>query len=328
MLVVSLGTTGGWRVAAAELVGSLERAGASVALVQPGPARRMRTFALTDLAQALATRAVARRGIAAHRPAAVVYCSVTASLLWPARGTIWLDAVAAENRPGRHGVWQRPVERRRIAGALVVMTMGERALDRLGPGFREPVLVPVPVEPSWTGPARPPAERDLAAITYAGDPAKKRLDAVLSAWDAARGDGETLVVAGTDTIRSRPGVEVVGRLAPGEYRALLRRARIFVAAPTREDYGIAPLEALADGCMLVSTPAPGPYPALRLARALDPRLVSDDLRGPIRIALDQPDEAYAIRALELLAPFRRAAVDRTIADEVLPRLLPGRRRGD
>jgi hypothetical protein len=60
VLVVSLGTTGGWRAAAAELVGSLERAGASVALVQPGPARRMRTFALTDLAQALATRAAAR----------------------------------------------------------------------------------------------------------------------------------------------------------------------------------------------------------------------------------------------------------------------------
>jgi hypothetical protein len=328
VLVVSLGTTGGWRAAAAELVASLERVGARVALVQPGPARRMRTFALTDLSQALATRAAARRGMGAYRPAAIVYCSVTASLLWPARGAIWLDAVAAENRPGRHGVWQRPVERRRLGEALVVMTMAARALDPLGPDFRESVLVPVPVEPSAAGPPHSPAERDLAAVTYAGDPAKKRLEAVLAAWDQTRRDGETLVVAGTDAIPSRPGVEVVGRLPPSEYRALLRRARVFVAAPRREDYGIAPLEALADGCMLVSIPAPGPYPALTLARALDSRLVSDDLRGAIRTALDEPGERYAARALELLAPFRRDAVDRALADEVLPRLLPGRRRRD
>jgi len=116
---------------------------------------------------------------------------------------------------------------------------------------------------------------------------------------------------------------VAGRLAPDHYGAMLRRARVFVAAPRREDYGIAPLEALADGCMLVSTPAPGPYPALRLARTLDPRLVDDDLAVALRIALDDPVRGYSDRATELLAPFRRAAVDRTIAQRVLPRLLPG-----
>ena len=62
------------------------------------------------------------------------------------------------------------------------------------------------------------------------------------------------------------------------YRALLRRARVFVTAPRREDYGIAQLEALADGCMLVTTPSPGPYAALPLARELDPRLVGEDSR--------------------------------------------------
>ncbi len=326
VLVVSLGTTGGWRAAADELVASLERAGASVALVQARPAPRMRTFALTDLSQALATRAAARRGIAAHRPGAIIYCSVTAALLWPVRGAIWLDSVAAENRPGRHGVWQRRVERRRLAAALLLMTMGERALDPLGPRFRESVLVPVPVEPSAADPAAAPAEREFAAITYAGDPVKKRLGVVLAAWEQTRRDGETLVVAGTNEVRSRSGVEVAGKLAPGAYRALLRRARVFVAAPRREDYGIAPLEALADGCILVSTPAPGPYPALDLARSLDSRLVSGDLEMAIRTALDTPVPDYAARALELLAPFRRAAVDRTVADEVLPRLLPGRAR--
>lgn len=327
VLVVSLGTTGGWRTAATELAGSLERAGARVALVQPPPPRHVRTFALTDLTQALATRRVASRGIAAHRPAAIVYCSVTSALLWPRCGAIWLDSTAAENRPGRHGLWQRRLERRRLEQAPVVMTMGERSLDALGPlgpGFRGSVLVPSPVEPSSTvSPPPPDAERDIAALTYAGDPEKKRLDVVLAAWDVARREGEKLVVAGTDTLDPRPGVVLAGRLPAGEYRALLRRSRVFVAAPRREDYGIAPLEALADGCRLVTTPAPGPYPALALARDLDPRLVTDDLAAALRVALDDPVPDYARRAADRLAPFRRAAVDRTLATEVLPRLLAG-----
>jgi Glycosyl transferases group 1 len=128
------------------------------------------------------------------------------------------------------------------------------------------------------------------------------------------------VVAGTDTLRAREGVEVAGRLTRAEFRALLRRARVFLAAPRREDYGTAALEALADGCMLVSTPSPGPYPALALARTLDARLVTEDLAGALRTALDDPVSGYHSQAAELLEPFRRAAVDRTVACDVLPRL--------
>jgi hypothetical protein len=47
---------------------------------------------------------------------------------------------------------------------------------------------------------------------------------------------------------------------------------VFVAAPRREDYSVAALEALACGCRLVTTHPPGPYPPLDLARQLDPRL--------------------------------------------------------
>jgi glycosyltransferase involved in cell wall biosynthesis len=184
----------------------------------------------------------------------------------------------------------------------------------------DPVVVPVPVEPS--GPLLAGAARDVAALAYAGDPVKRRLDVILAAWSRARREGETLVVAGTDALEPREGVEVAGRLSPQEYRALLRRARVFVAAPRREDYGIAALEALVDGCMLVSTPSPGPYAALSLARTLDPRLVSEDLALAIRAALDDPVSGYHSQAAELLEPFRRAAVDRTIRGEVLPRLMP------
>ncbi len=70
----------------------------------------------------------------------------------------------------------------------------------------------------------------------------------------------------------------------------------------------------------MTTPAPGPYVALPLARELDPRLVDEDLGVALRVALDDPAPDYAARALELMAPFRREAVDRLIAEEMLPRL--------
>ena len=117
------------------------------------------------------------------------------------------------------------------------------------------------------------------------------------------------------------GVTSAGLVSPDAFRALLRRARVYVTAPRREDYGIAQLEALADGCQLVTTPAPGPYAALPIARSLDPRLVGEDLAGALRTALADPREGYAARAREALAPFRRQALDRLVAERLLPRLL-------
>ena len=346
MLVVGLGATSGWRTSTAELSGAIARSGARVQTVVTARPPAVRTFALTDLVQALAARQACERAIARYQPAAIVYCSITAALLWPRPGAVWIDSIAAENRPGRHGIWQRPVERRRLAQASIVMMMSETSLAPL-PGWRpDAVVVPVPVAssapvdvfagegvfgaPAGAGAAGAPAgagsgaaPRDLAALTYAADPDKRQLELVLAAWARARRGDETLVVAGTDQGRGIPGVEVTGRLAPADYRALLRRARVFVAAPKREDYGIAPLEALADGCILVTTPSCGPYPALALARELDPRLVGDDLPGAIRIALDDPSDGYRERAQRLLAPFRRQEVDRVISERVLPQLLPG-----
>jgi hypothetical protein len=116
-------------------------------------------------------------------------------------------------------------------------------------------------------------------------------------------------------------VRAAGPLEPAAYRALLRRARVFVTAPRREDYGVAQLEALADGCLLVTTPAPGPYAALPLAGGLDPRLVGDDLAPALRAALDDPAPGYAERALAAIAPYRHAAVDAVVRSELLPRLL-------
>jgi hypothetical protein len=317
VLVVSIGATSGWRAAARELSAGLARAGARVQTVITAPGPRVRTFALTDLVQALAARRACQRAITIHDPTAIIYCSITAALLAPRPGAVWLDSLAAENRPGRHGIWQRVVERRRLERAPLVLTMSHTSLAPLNLALADVVVVPVPVERS--GPPHEP--RDIAVITYAGDPEKRQLDLVLEAWQRGRRDEETLIVAGIDRVPSLPGVRAAGRLAPSEYRALLRRARVFAAAPRREDYGIAPLEALADGCILVTTTSPGPYPALGLARELDRRLVDEDLSRALRIALDDPVAGYSERAAELLAPFSRDAVDRTIVQRVLPRLL-------
>jgi hypothetical protein len=316
VLVVTVSSTQGWRSSARELTDAFTRAGATATCVTTDRPREVRTFALTDLVQARAARVTALEAIVEHDPGAIVYCSTTAALLWPRAGAIWVDSLAADNRPGRHGVWQRPVERRRLKQAPLVLAMSERSLAPLAGPKPRSVVAHSPVEPS----GQPAAVRDIAALAYAADPHKRRLDFLLSEWARGRRDGETLLVAGTDPRDPVDGVEWVGRLARDEFRALLRRTRVFMAAPRHEDYGIAALEALADGCLLATTPATGPYPALALARRLDPRLVGNDLAAAVRTGLDDPPAGYVARARELLAPFGRAELERTVAEQVLPRL--------
>ncbi|HWG07529.1 MAG TPA: glycosyltransferase [Solirubrobacteraceae bacterium] len=339
VLLVSLGSTVGLRRADDELNDSLQRAGARVAVVRPDPQEGLPTMMLTDLQWARAARAAAakvaeRQALAPAR--SIVYSTTTAALLWDHPGAIRFDAPAAGNRPGRHGLWQRPLERRRLRQAPLLLPWSEGAAQELpdGTGADRTLVLPVPVEPS--GPVQD--ERDLAAVTYAANPSKKGLDRVLAAWRQLRTErgadggeeGEELHVAGVSAerllaagliSREEPGVRVLGSLAPAEFRALLRRARVFVCAPRREDYGIVQLEALADGCQLVTTEAPGPYAALPIARELDPRLVGDDLVAGLRAALADPLPGYAERARAALAPFSRAAVDRIVAEQLLPRLL-------
>jgi glycosyltransferase involved in cell wall biosynthesis len=312
VLIVSLGGTAGLREADAELAGALRRAGARVQTAPAARPREWRTLAALELAWALNARRAARDAIAAYRPRAVLYSSSTAALLWPAPGAIRFDAPAAGNRPGRHGIWQRRVERARFEDAQLLVPWSEGGLSEAPEPHADAIVVPVPVAPSGLQ-----GERDIAAITYGANPEKKGLGRVLAAWRRDRRPGEQLVVAGLAGA-GEPGVRYTGMMAREEYRALLRRARAFVTAPRREDYGIAQLEALADGCLLVTTASPGPYAALPLAHSLDPRLVGDGLA--IRTALDDPLEGYAERAAAALAAFSPEAVDRLVAGNLLPLL--------
>jgi hypothetical protein len=326
VLLVTLGTTAGLQAAEEQLAGSLRRAGASVEVARMAPVRAVRTFVLTDLLQARAARAAAQRGLAAHRPRAVIYSSATAALLGPVPGAIHFDAPAAGNRPGRHGLWQRPVERRRLRTAPLLLPWSEGGLAEAGAVSGDAIVVPFAVSSSGS-PGGGGDERDVAAVTYAADPHKKGLDRVLAAWERARRPGETLVVAGHERDERREGVRWQALAAPADFRALLRRAHVYVTAPRREDYGITQLEALADGCRLVTTPSPGPYVALPIARELDARLVADDLAPALRTALDDPSPDYSHRAAAALAPFRPEAVDAVVAERVLPALLVMGHRG-
>jgi len=322
VLLVSLGSTGGLRAADEQLADLMRAAGATVEIASAAPQRQARTLALTDLLWARASAKAAREALSHSSPRAIVYSSVTAALFWPQRGAIRFDASAAENRPGRHGIWQRPLERRRFSETSLLVPWSQAALTQAPQSSAQSIVVPAAVE--GNRPPLAPGERDIAAITYASDPEKKGLDRVLSAWAQARRGDERLLIAGLDPARQTgigEGVELVGTLDPSSYRELLGRSKIFLCAPRREDFGIAQLEALADGCQLVTVPAPGGYVALDIARQLDERLVTAELAPAIRCALDGPRPDYAARAEALLEPYRRASVEHIVGSELLPALL-------
>ena len=162
VLLVSLGGTTGLREADAELAGALERAGASVEVASVPRVREWRTMAGIELAWALSAR---RATEGAGEARAVLYSSTTAALLAPRPGAIRFDAPAAGNRPGRHGVWQRPVERRRFREASLLVPWSEGGLAEAPAPHAGAVVVPVPVERSGAA-----GERDIAAITYGAHP--------------------------------------------------------------------------------------------------------------------------------------------------------------
>src|SRR3954464_5743149 len=176
VLIVSLGGTAGLREADAELAGSLRRAGAHAEVCRAQRPPELRTFAARELAWALNARRAARAAIREQRPRAVLYSTTTAALLAPARGAIRFDAPAAGNRPGRHGIWQRPVEQQRFVAAPLLVPWSEGALAEAPPSPARAIVVPVPVQASGGAGAR-----DVAAITYGANPHKKGLDRVLAA---------------------------------------------------------------------------------------------------------------------------------------------------
>ena len=178
-------------------------------------------------------------------------------------------------------------------------------------------------------------------MAYVPDPKAKGLDVLVAGWAAAELPDARLEVYGLDrewarshlrrsAIPEPPGLELRGTVPAAEFRARIRAARVFAAGARWEDFGQAPLEALADGALLATVPSGGPFEALRLVRELgEPALVADAVDGralgtAIRAAFQLPEErvrAYRAAALERLLPFRPEAVQETVERELLPRLL-------
>ena len=333
--IVSLGTTMGLVHADAAFAAQLEAAGAECRIVPVtiGPAGKLRRLMwLTDLVEALA----ARRSAHGLKAGVIVYSTITAALLQPDRGpfAVRFDGLAATNRPGPGGAWQRRRERAVLARAGLLLPSSPAAAAAAGRVGSAVVLSP----PVLTAAA--PAEDAPDAVAYGADPKKRGLDLLCRAWAAAAPPGARLVISGLDRekglralsrggVAEPDGVEWLPSVEPERWRSLVAGARVFVNASRFEDWGIAQMEALAAGTPLVTVPTAGANVALPLARELAPELVApersvDALAEALRagLALDAPARLrYARRALPLLEPYRDEALRRVVAEDVLPRLL-------
>jgi hypothetical protein len=342
VLLLSLGTTLGWRAADAVFVEQLRRAGASVAAttVRIGASGRLRrAYPVTDFVEAVAARRALRAAIRRERPRSLVISSTTAAMLARTEGlpyAVRLDAPARLNRPGLHNAALHALERRTLARARLVLPWSHSALGALPRGAAPAVLVPPPVTPS--GDASPARER--LAVAYTPDVKAKGLDIVCAGWSEAAIESARLLVFGVERDRalahldrtgvSPPeGVEFLGKTPPAEFRAALRRAHAYVGGARWEDFGMAPLEALADGALLVTVPSGGPFEALALARRLAPELVAGavapaPLAAALRAAFALPEDEvarYRAEAARAVEPFRPEAVQAAVNDAVLPALL-------
>jgi Glycosyl transferases group 1 len=342
LLLVSLGTTRGLRLSDAQLVMMLREAGASVEAVstQIGLTNALRRgYPGNDIVEAIAARRALEAGMRRYRPRALVLSSTTVALLIGDPGVpfaVWLDSPARLNRPGVLNAPLHWLERRQLARARVLMPHSPGTVAALPPGAATSVLVPPPVPA-----ASPPADaRERFAIGYTPDPKAKGLALLCEAWERAALPEARLLIAGIPPERAHAflarrglgvpaGAELVGMLPQPSFRDLLARAHAFVSAAEWEDFGIAPLEALDRGAVLVAAPAGGPFPALELARSLGPEFVAGDrsagsLVGALQAAFAAPEDrlsAYRLAARAELGPYRPEASVARLRADVLPALL-------
>jgi glycosyltransferase involved in cell wall biosynthesis len=344
VLLVSPGTTAGWRRIDSSLASILAELGLSVATATSDyriVRHLRRTMLLTDLAEAAAMRRAVTKALRLRRPRAIVYSSSQATMLQPAARlggatAVRFDEPAALNRSGPGARALHALERRALAQVRLLLPLGlEPSFDSRALRIQTPIVaLPVPIELSRAGSPEP------IVLTYAGNPEKKGLDLAMGAWARADPDDFTLVVTGLSGERGRRwlarrgiseprGVEWAGMVSGERYRELLASAAAYLSASRHEDYGLAQLEALGAGVPLVAVPASGSYEAFRYAAALDERLIVREraaraLAGALETALSlsQSERAsYAERAHELIRPYSRDELRRRVSERVLPVLL-------
>jgi glycosyltransferase involved in cell wall biosynthesis len=329
------------------------RAGASLAQVKPrhrlaAVVKRHLTSnqTIVDLCECLELRLVTIAALAGLEPRCIVYCTWSSAALQPRsrlgeRTAIRFDSPASLGRRGRLSAIQHALERRAFRHAGMLLPWGVRPrqlmLDALAP-YERVVPLPVPVHDA-AGPA-PPDERRPLVVAYAGNPHKKGLDIVVDAWERADPAGMRLVITGIAEQAGREwlaqqGLEVpdrvdwAGRMEEGAFRELLRGAEIFLAASRYEDHGIAQLQALDSGALLVTVPSEGPFEPISVAEALEPALVAEEIRGEalaaaLTAAVGLSAEArrsYRARAAERLREYSEDELVDRLRLRVFPQLL-------
>jgi glycosyltransferase involved in cell wall biosynthesis len=348
VLVVCASSTTGHRRNEALVTAALRGLGLEVAEARTDyrlvdPLRRGQP--LIDLAEAAALSAATRRALRAVRTRSILYPTSLSAILEPAwrlrKGAIRFDALAVENRAGRRNLTQRRLERRSLALArALVPTSLLPARAGLG---TPPGATVVPLPPPIDSSGDPAARRRPAVVCYGADAHKKGLDLIVRAWEQSRPPtGRRLLVTGLDEeagrrflrrsgIQEPPGISWLGPVPADRFRRLTATADVYLAASRFEDFGMAQLEALADGAMLVTTPSPGPFEALPLARQLQPGLVAtsaspDELATALRRAWAMTEEqrqSYRARARELLAGYSSASLAARLRTQLLPALFGG-----
>ena len=170
LLLVSLGTTRGLRLADAQLVDMLREAGASVAAVgaRIGLTNALRrAYPVNDVVEAIAARRAFSVALRQHRPRAVVFSTTTAALLagpLEVPFAVWLDSPARLNRPGLASLPLHALERRQLARARVLLPHSPGAVQTLPVGSAPTVLIPPPIP---AAPVVPGEEaREPLAIGY------------------------------------------------------------------------------------------------------------------------------------------------------------------
>jgi len=344
LLQISLGTTHGLRISDAWFAKLAEQAGVTVetVAVRIGLTDRLRRgYPVNDLVEAVAARRATASALRRLRPRAVIFSTTTAALLSPELRcpyAVRLDAPAAMNRPGARNAVLHALERRSLDAAALVLPTGRVAKAALPEGSAPAVIVPPPVViPDAAARVRD----DPVAVAYIPDPKAKGLDILCRAWALAdKPAGARLDVFGIERERATrhlrrtgvpepPGVGWHGLAPADRFHASLGRCRMFVTSARWEDFGMAQLEALALGALLVCTATDGPFEAGEIARELKPDLVATDqspdaLSRRITCAFalgEQELKEYRAEASTRLDAYRPDAVARTIGERVLPALL-------
>ena len=166
VLLVSLGTTLGWRVADEMLLEQLRRAGASTAVVSVGRGaadRLRRGYPLNDLVEMHAARRTARTAVERHEPRALIVSSTTAAMLLPALPVpyaVRFDSPARLNRPGARNAPLHALERRGMSRARITIPFSVAGAEALPEGAARPIVVSPPIDPSASHDSVERAERE------------------------------------------------------------------------------------------------------------------------------------------------------------------------